>query len=138
MITSIHHIGIAVRDLDEAIALYTDALGIELTERRLVPAEGVEVAFLPIGEGEIELVRPLEPDNAIARFLDRRGEGLHHICLVVDDIDALASRLKAAGARLLGDRPRRDTHGRRYIFVHPASVHGVLLEFYERSEELDN
>ena len=128
---SIHHIAIAVHDLDTALAFYRDALGLEMTERREVPEEGVEIAFLPSGDGEIELLRPLDESSGVARFLEKRGEGLHHICLQVADIDVAVERLRAAGARLLSDGPRVDVHGTRYIFVHPKSAHGVLLELYE-------
>jgi len=128
---SIHHIAIVVRDLDAALALYRDTLGLEMTERREVPAEGVEIAFLPAGEGEIELLRPLDKESGVARFLEKRGEGLHHICLVVEDVETAMERLQEAGAQLLSEEPRVDEHGTRYVFVHPKSAHGVLLELYE-------
>ena len=131
---SIHHIAIAVHDLDAALAFYRDALGLEMAERRQVPEEGVEIAFLPAGEGEIELLRPLDEESGVARFLEKRGEGLHHICLAVDDIEAAMARLQASGARVLSDEPRVDVHGTRYVFVHPRSAHGVLLELYEVAE----
>jgi len=128
---SIHHIAIAVHDLEAALAFYRDALGLEVTERREVPEEGVEIAFLPAGEGEIELLRPLNEASSVAQFLERRGEGLHHVCLAVQDVEAAMERLRAAGARLLSDEPRVNVHGTRYVFVHPRSAHGVLLELYE-------
>lgn len=127
----IHHIAIAVRDLDTALAFYREALGLEVTQRRRVPQEGVEIAFLPAGEGEIELLEPIDPDSGVARFLERRGEGLHHVCLAVPDIEAAMARLQSAGAQLLSDKPRVGADGRRYVFVHPKSAHGVLLELYE-------
>lgn len=128
---TVHHIAIAVRDLDAALAFYRDALGLEVTERRQVPQEGVEIAFLPAGEGEIELLRPLDEKSGVARFLEKRGEGLHHICLAVEDIEAAMERLRAAGARLLSEEPRVNVEGTRYVFVHPRSARGVLLELYE-------
>jgi methylmalonyl-CoA/ethylmalonyl-CoA epimerase len=131
MSTSIHHIAIAVHDLDQALAFYRDALGLEMTERREVPEEGVEIAFLPSGDGEIELLRPLDEQSGVARFLEKRGEGLHHICLAVGDIEAAMERLRTAGARLLSEEPRVNVHGTRYVFVHSKSSHGVLLELYE-------
>ncbi len=131
MTLSIHHIAIAVHDLDAALAFYRDALGLEVTERREVPEEGVEIAFLPTGEGEIELLQPLSEEGGVARFLEKRGEGLHHICLRVDNIEEAAERLRTAGARLLSEEPRVGAHGTRYLFVHPQSAHGVLLELYE-------
>ena len=132
--TSIHHIAIAVHDLDAALAFYRDGLGLEMTERREVPEEGVEIAFLSAGEGEIEMVRPLGEEGGVARFLEKRGEGLHHICLAVEDIETAMERLRTAGARLLSKEPRVNTHGTRYVFVHPRSTHGVLLELYEVAE----
>ena len=131
---SIHHIAIAVRDLDAALRFYRDALGLEMTERWEVPEEGVEIAFLPAGEGEIELLRPLSDEGGIARFLDKRGEGLHHVCLAVADVEAAMEQLRAAGAQLLSEEPRVNVHGTRYVFVHPKSAHGVLLELYEAAE----
>jgi methylmalonyl-CoA/ethylmalonyl-CoA epimerase len=131
MTVSIHHIAIAVNDMDEAVAFYRDALGLEVTERREVEQEGVEIAFLPAGEGEIELLRPLDAESGVARFLEKRGEGLHHVCLRVDDVEAAMERLRESGARLLSDEPRTGPDGTRYVFVHPRSAHGVLLELYE-------
>lgn len=130
---SIHHIAIAVNDLEAALAFYRDALRLEVTQRREVPEEGVEIAFLPAGEGEIELLRPLDLEGGVARFLEKRGEGLHHICLRVDDITAAIERLRAAGATLLSKEPRIGADGTRYVFIHPRSAHGVLLELYEKS-----
>ncbi len=131
MSPSIHHIAIVVRDLDAALEFYRDVLGLEMTERREVPEEGVEIAFLPAGEGEIELLRPLDEGSGVARFLEKRGEGLHHICLAVADVEAAMERLRAAGAQLLSEKPRVNIHGTHYVFVHPKSAHGVLLELYE-------
>jgi len=131
MTASIHHIAIVVRDLDVALEFYRDALGLEMSERRKVPEEGVEIAFLPAGEGEIELLRPLSDEGGIARFLEKRGEGLHHVCLAVADVEAAMERLRADGAQLLSEEPRVNVHGARYVFVHPKSAHGVLLELYE-------
>ncbi|HIE37720.1 MAG TPA: methylmalonyl-CoA epimerase [Anaerolineae bacterium] len=132
--SAIHHIAIAVHNLDAALAFYRDALGLGMTERREVPEEGGEIAFLPAGEGEIELLQPLSEGGGVARFLEKRGEGLHHICLQVDDIEAAMERLRSAGARLLSEEPRVGTSGTRYVFVHPKSAHGVLLELYEVAE----
>ena len=127
----IHHIAIAVRDLDAALAFYRDGLGLEVTERREEPEEGVEIAFLPAGEGEIELLRPLDEEGGVARFLEKRGEGLHHVCLAVGDVEVAMEQLRATGAQLLSEEPRVNIHGTRYVFVHPKSAHGVLLELYE-------
>ena len=131
MQTHIHHIAIVVRDLDAALAFYRDALGLEMTARREVPEEGVEIAFLPAGEGEIELLRPTDPESGVARFLEKRGEGLHHVCLAVPDVAVATARLREAGAQLLSEEPRVNAAGVRYVFVHPKSAYGVLLELYE-------
>ena len=126
----IHHIAIAVEDLDSALTFYRDALGAEVNDRREIPAEGVEVAFLPLGEAEIELLRPLDPGNSIGRFIEKRGEGIHHICLLVDNIEAAVTQLVNQGARMATE-VRSHADGTRYAFVHPKSTHGVLLELYE-------
>jgi methylmalonyl-CoA epimerase len=131
---SVHHVAIVVRDLDQALAFYRDALGLEVADRRQVPEEGVEIAFLPIGEGEIELLQPLTQEGGVARFLEKRGEGLHHICLALDDISAAMGRLEDAGARVLSEEPQVGADGTRYVFVHPKSAHGVLIELYEPLE----
>ncbi len=131
--TTIHHIAIVVRDLDTALAFYRDGLGLTVSARREVPEEGVEVAFLPTGESEIELIRPLTSEGGVAAFLEKRGEGLHHVCLAVDDIEAAMEQLRASGAQLLGEQPKTGAGGTRYIFVHPKSAHGVLLELYEEA-----
>ena len=131
---SIHHIAIVVRDLDTALAFSRDAQGLEMAERREEPAEGVEIAFLPAGEGEIELLRPLDEESGVARFLEKRGEGLHHVCMAVEDVAAAMERLREGGAQLLSEEPLVNEHGTRYVFVHPKSTHGVLLELYEVAE----
>jgi methylmalonyl-CoA/ethylmalonyl-CoA epimerase len=135
---SIHHIAIVVHDLDQALAFYRDALGLELVDRRPLPEEGVEIAFLPAGEAEIELLQPLTDEGGVARFLQKRGEGLHHICLAVDDapggLEAVMGRLEAVGARVLSEEPQVSADGTRYVFIHPKSAHGVLIELYETPE----
>jgi methylmalonyl-CoA epimerase len=131
MTLSIHHIAVVVRDIEEALTLYRDALGLEVSKRREVPDEGIEIAFLPAGEGEIELLRPLDQESGAARFLEKHGEGLHHVCLAVADVESAMERLRAAGAQLLSEEPRVNEQGIRYAFVHPKSTHGVLLELYE-------
>lgn len=133
MTLAIDHVAIVVRSLDEALAFYRDALGLELTERREVPEEGVEIASLPLARGRIELVRPLTDENGVARFLEKRGEGLHHICLIVDDIRETVEHLREVGADLITDEPQVGADGTRYVFIHPRSTHGVLLELYEQS-----
>jgi len=131
MTLPIDHVAIVVRNLDEALAFYRDALGLDVIERCDVPEEGVEIASLPLARGRIELVRPLSDEGGIARFLEKRGEGLHHICFVVDDIVDAMEQLREAGADLVTDEPQIGADGTRYIFIHPKSAHGVLLELYE-------
>lgn len=132
MAHAIDHIAVVVRDLDEALSFYRDGLGLTVIERREVPEERVEVASLSLGDTSIELVQPLDVASGVARFLEGRGEGLHHVCLTVDDIAAAMEQLRDAGADLITDQPRIGANGRRYAFIHPKSAHGVLLELYER------
>lgn len=130
-IKSIDHVAIAVTNIDEALGFYRDALGLEVTNTDVEEEHGVVVAFLPTGCGEIELVEPVESDSGVTRFLERRGGGLHHICLEVDDLDAALERLRAHDVRLIDEAPHRGTGGRRIAFIHPKSAHGVLVELYE-------
>lgn len=134
MVESIDHIAVVVRDLEEALTFYRDALGLEVTERREVPEEQVAIASLPIGEASIELVQPMHEESGVARFLEKRGEGLHHICLNVDDITTAMDQLRDAGGDLITEKPRSGADGKRYAFIHPKSAHGVLLELYEGAE----
>jgi methylmalonyl-CoA/ethylmalonyl-CoA epimerase len=130
-IKSINHVAIVVEDMDESLTFWRDALGIELREVRDVPAEKSQVAFLPLAGSEVELVRPTSDDSGIAKYLAKRGEGLHHLCLEVDDIDGMLAQLKAKGIRLINDEPRKASDGKRYAFVHPESTSGVLVELYQ-------
>lgn len=129
----IDHVAIAVKDLDDALAFYRDALGLEVTGRREVPEEGVEIAFLPTDDTEIELISPLDPENSIGRFLEKRGEGIHHLCVGVEDIEAAVAQLQEEGARVLSEI-KSHADGTRYVFVHPKSTHGVLMELYQKPE----
>jgi methylmalonyl-CoA epimerase len=126
----IDHIGIVVRDIQEALKVYETALGLPLKEVVEVPDQKVEVAFLPIGESNIELVQPTTDDTGIAKYLDKRGEGIHHVCIEVDDIEAALAQLKTYKVRLIDEVPRQGAHG-RVAFVHPKSMHGVLVELVE-------
>ena len=127
----IHHIAIVVKDLEESLAFYRDALGLPVERVEDMPEEGVRIAFLPLGNSEIELLEPTQPDTGVARFLEKRGEGLHHVCLEVTDIEGALAALKAGGAELITETPRTRPDGTRYAFIHPRSAHGVLLELYE-------
>ena len=129
----IDHIGIAVESLDEALEFYRDAVGLESKGLVTVPQEKVRVAMLPAGEPRIELLEATSDDSPIARFLAKRGEGLHHIAMKVADLDAAVKRLQAAGSRLVTEQIQTGAEGYRYIFVHPKSAHGVLLELIEEN-----
>ena len=131
-VTSIDHLGIAVPSLDDAIRFY-ESIGLEVAHRETVETEKVRVAMLPTGESRIELLEPVAADSPISRFLEKRGAGLHHVALRVRDLNAAVSRLREAGARLLNE-PRRGAGGHLYVFVHPASTGGVLLELIQESE----
>jgi len=130
----IDHIAIVVQDLDAALGVYRDVLGLPLERVEEVPAERVKVAFLslPEGDGEVELVQPTAEDTGIARFLAKRGEGMHHICFEVDDIEAAMDTMAASGLQVLEDKPRLGSQGQKYVFIHPKTAHGVLIGLYER------
>jgi methylmalonyl-CoA epimerase len=127
---TIDHLGIAVRSIDEALRFYQDQLGLTTTARETVTQEKVNVAMLPLDGSRIELLEPTEPDSPVGRFLTKRGEGLHHVALKVPDLAAAVERLRAAGARLLNE-PRAGAGGHIYVFVHPSSTGGVLLELIQ-------
>ena len=126
----IDHLGIAVRSLDHALAFWEQQLGLTVSMRETVAIEKVNVAMLPLGEPRIELIEPTEPDSVIGKFLDKRGEGLHHVAVRVPDLAAAVERLKTSGARLLNE-PRAGAGGHLYVFVHPSSTGGVLLELIQ-------
>ncbi|MGI6128695.1 MAG: methylmalonyl-CoA epimerase [bacterium] len=134
MITNIDHIGIAVSNLDEATHFYEDVLGIKVVDTEEVEEQKVITAFLPVGGSEIELLAPTSPDSPIARFIEKRGEGIQHIALTVDDIEQELERLKAAGVRLIDEQPRRGAGGAKIAFIHPKATGGVLLEICERQK----
>ncbi len=134
MIKKIDHIAIVVRSIKEALQVYEGAMGIELTEVEEVPEQAVRVAFLPVGESKLELVEPLTMDSGVAKFLEKRGEGMHHICLEVEDIEATLQDLAAKGVRLIDEQPRQGAHG-RVAFLHPKSAHGVLIELIEKPRQ---
>ena len=130
----IDHIGIAVKSLAEAIRVYEDAIGLKVTGYDQVDDQGVRVAMLNIGESRIELLEPTGPDSPIEKFMTKRGEGLHHIALRVDDIEKTLERLKASGIRLIDSIPRPGAHNTKTAFIHPSSTHGVLLELVQHGE----
>jgi methylmalonyl-CoA/ethylmalonyl-CoA epimerase len=129
------HIAIVVRDLDQAISVYHEKLGLHLKSRQLVDTESVEIAVLELDNTHIELVRPVDSTGGVAKFLEKRGEGLHHICLEVENLDTMTEYFKVSGIKIIDPRPRRGYKGNRAIFVHPSSTNGVLIEFYEKTSD---
>ena len=130
MTQTIDHLGIAVRSIEGALPFYASQLNLPVSSRETVPQEKVNVAMLPVGESRIELLEPVDGDSTIAKYLEKRGPGLHHVAIRVPDLDAAIQRLNAAGARLLG-APQRGAGGHLYVFVHPASTGGVLWELIQ-------
>lgn len=127
----INHLGIATKGIDEALKFWSDALGLENIHTETVEDQKVRVAMLPIGESRIELLEPTSDDSPISKFLEKRGGGIHHIAVEVDDIAAALTRLKAKGMRLIDEVPRVGAEGCLVAFVHPASTNGVLLELVQ-------
>ncbi len=127
----IDHIGIATQGLKEAAAIWQGALGLELETTEEVTEQGVRVAMLPIGESRIELLEPLKPDSPVGKFVEKRGPGLHHVAIRVDDIRAVLAQLKESGARLIDESPRVGAGGCLVAFIHPSSTDGVLLELVQ-------
>ena len=122
------HVGIAVKDLREALAFYRDALGLEIEAPEEVVSQRVRAHFIPVGGSKLELLEATADDSPIAKYVEKRGPGLHHITLRVDDIRAALAQLKAKGVRLIDETPREGAHGSLVAFIHPASAHGVLVE----------
>jgi methylmalonyl-CoA epimerase len=130
----IDHIGIAVKSVTDALKVYEQAIGLKVAGFDEVDTDGVRVAMLDIGESRVELLEPTRPDSPIQKFMSKRGEGLHHIAVRVDNIEDALERLKASGARLIDTVPRPGAHNTRVAFIHPASTHGVLLELVEHGD----
>ncbi len=131
MLSAIDHVGVGVEDIDAAISIYEQLLSMRLVHRETIAAQGVEAALLDAGDGHVELLEPLSPDTPVGRFLARRGPGLHHIAYRVADIDASLDALRAAGARLIDERPRIGMRGSRVAFLHPSTTGGVLTELVQ-------
>ena len=130
----INHLGIATRGIEEALKFWEDALGLENVHTETVEDQKVRVAMLPVGESRIELLEPTSEDSPIAKFLEKRGGGIHHIAVEVEDIEAALAKLKRAGARLIDETPRIGAEGCQVAFVHPASSGGVLLELVQENK----
>ncbi|MGE3757543.1 MAG: methylmalonyl-CoA epimerase [Pseudobdellovibrionaceae bacterium] len=131
MTMKINHLGIATKGIDEALKFWSDALGLENVHTEIVEDQKVKVAMLPIGESRIELLEPTSDDSPISKFLEKRGGGIHHIAVEVDDIEASLARLKEKGMRLIDESPRIGAEGCLVAFVHPSSANGVLLELVQ-------
>ena len=134
MLGRIDHIGVATEDLDGAIALYEGTMGMPVAHRETVESQGVEAVLLDVGDGHVELLRPLGPETPIGRYLEKRGPGLHHVAYAVEDIEGVLGKLKEAGIELIDSEPRVGIRDSRVAFVHPKSTGGVLTEIVEPSE----
>jgi methylmalonyl-CoA/ethylmalonyl-CoA epimerase len=131
----IDHIGVATDDLEGALALYEKTLGMPLAHRETVESQGVEAALLDVGEGHVELLRPLGPDTPVGKYLEKKGPGLHHVAYAVDDIDGVLGQLKEAGVELIDSEARVGIRNSRVAFLHPRSTGGVLTEIVEPAKE---
>jgi methylmalonyl-CoA epimerase len=132
MKATLDHIGIAVANIDDALAFYRDALGLEIEAPEVVASQRVKAHFIPAGESALELLEATAEDSPIARYVQKRGPGLHHITLRVEDIRAALAQLQARGVRLIDESPRPGAHGSLVAFIHPSSAHGVLVELTQR------
>lgn len=132
MVKKIDHIGIAVSNLDEAVKLYKDVLGLELHGTEVIEEQKVKVAFLPVGDSEVELLESTSPEGPIAKFIENKGQGIQHVAFRVDDIEAALEEMKAKGIRLIDEKPRYGAGGARIAFLHPKGTNGVLIELCER------
>jgi methylmalonyl-CoA/ethylmalonyl-CoA epimerase len=129
-IKKINHIAIAVKDVEESLKFWRDAMGLQVDHIENVPSQKSEVVFIPVGDSEVELVKPTSPDTGVAKFLEERGGGMHHLCFEVDNIDEMLNQLKEKGGRLINEIAL-ELPGRKMAFVHPKSTNGVLVELYE-------
>jgi methylmalonyl-CoA/ethylmalonyl-CoA epimerase len=130
-IKKIDHVALVVADIDAALAFWCDALGLKLEHIEDVPREKSAIAFLPLGESEIELVQPTDAESGVAKYLEKRGPGMHHLCLEVDDLAGMLVQLKAKGVQLIHDEPVVAESGKQYVFIHPKAAFGVLVELYQ-------
>lgn len=137
MITRIDHVAILLPELSEGTRFWVDVLGLELEKIEKVPEQQVNIAMLPVGGSHIELISPSEETSGVARYLEKRGPGLHHICLEVDDIDAMLEHLKEANIPLIDEEPRSGSDGKKSAFIHPKGSGGVLVELYQYPQQSD-
>lgn len=132
MVKKVDHIGIAVSNLDETVKFYKNVLGLELHGTEVIEEQKVKVAFLPVGDSEVELLESTSPEGPIAKFIEKKGQGIQHIAFRVDDIEAALEEMKEKGIRLIDEKPRYGAGGARIAFLHPKSTNGVLIELCER------
>lgn len=132
MITKIDHIALVAPQLDDSIGFWAEALGLTVSATHREDAQEVDVAFLPVGESKIEILAPFVENNGVSKYLQKRGPGMHHICLEVDDIHAALERLKAHNVPLIDEQPRLNSEGREMLFIHPKGTGGVLVELYQQ------
>jgi len=133
-IKKIHHVAVVVEDIERSLEFWRDAMGMSLDQIKDVPGEKARIAFLPVGDADLELVEPIDGDSGLAKYLQKRGPGMHHICLQVEGIEAMLSQLKNLGVRLINESAVPGEAGKLYAFVHPESTGGVLVELYELPE----
>jgi methylmalonyl-CoA/ethylmalonyl-CoA epimerase len=134
VVRKVDHIGVAVSNLEEALKIYTDVLGLKLHGTEVVEEQKVRVAFMPVGDTEIELLESTDPEGPIAKFIEKRGEGIQHIAFRVDDIEEALEQMRRKGVRLIDEKPRYGAGGARIAFLHPKSTGGVLVELCEREQ----
>jgi methylmalonyl-CoA mutase C-terminal domain/subunit len=130
-IIKINHIGLAVESITQALGIFSEGLGLQVDGMENVETDGVAVAFLPVGESRLELLQPLGHEGPVQKFLQNRGEGVHHVCLEVEDLPGLLAQLRQGGVELVDNEPRGGAHGSQVAFIHPRSVNGVLIELVE-------
>ena len=134
MVRKVDHIGVAVSNLEEALKIYTDVLGLKLHGTEVVEEQKVRVAFMPVGDTEIELLESTDPEGPIAKFIEKRGEGIQHIAFKVDDIEEALEQMRQKGVHLIDEKPRYGAGGARIAFLHPKSTGGVLVELCQREQ----
>lgn len=130
----VNHIAVVVEDVNSALVFWRDALGLDLQHTERNDEELVEIAFLPVGDSEIELIAPTTPDSGVAKYMAKKGTGLHHLCLEVEDIDAMVQQLVSKDIEMINESARTRPNGIKYAFVHPKSTGGVLLELYQLAD----
>jgi len=130
----IDHLGIAVHSIEAALEFYHKTLGLPVQGHEVVPEQGVRAALLPLGEARLELLEAIDEQSPVAKFITKRGEGFHHLCIAVENIEAVLDQLKAAGVRLVDETPRRGVEGGKIAFIHPSSTHDVLIELVEKKQ----